>query len=365
MNNRVRLENLALKKGVKQPHEKTSESLSELILKDDSLNKKELIIIAKNLKIKKSHKLSIDSLLNLLRDFLIKRELNDLGLKKLSERYISINELDRVRKLNELSHKTLKNLGELQQVRNYDKISKEDLIYSLLRSESPIEDKYIALITSNFDTSKLDNEIKEVINNIKQTVSRLGNLLTNKESTKITKELHNILNKVNNKDRNARLRNRQKESLLMKLIKQQLFSKKKRSIWILIMMIYSIKVLVTQKNTLDIINIDSYDEPELIASAFDKHYKRYRINGDKNKELSLNPYLDTVRQNVVKLITKKNIGERKVQLVLSVLFINYLNNEKAEKHTYSDNVIIKTTDDSNIITTSLYNSLIKKYQETL
>ena len=119
------------------------------------------------------------------------------------------------------------------------------------------------------------------------------------------------------------------------------------------------------KNTLNVINIDSYYEPELVTSAFDKHYERYRINGDKNKELSLTSYLDTVRQNVVELITKNNIGERKVQLAFSVLFINYLNNEKEEKYTYSDNIEIRTTDDSNIITTSLYNSLIKEYQETL
>ena len=195
MNSRVKLENLALKKGIKQPHEKTTESLSELILKDDSLNRKELNITAKNLKIKKRHKLWINLLLNLLRDFLIKKELHDLNLNKLSKRYISINELDRVRKLDELLHKTLKELGELQQVRNYDKLSKEDLIYSLLRSENPNEDKYITLVTSTFDTSMLDEEIKEEINNIKQTVSRFGNLLTNKERTKITKELHNILKK--------------------------------------------------------------------------------------------------------------------------------------------------------------------------
>ena len=31
-----------------------------------------------------------------------------------------------------------------------------------------------------------------------------------------------------------------------------------------------------------------------MASAFDKH-ERYRINGYKNKELSLNAYLETVR----------------------------------------------------------------------
>ena len=80
MNSRVKLENLALKKGIKQPHEKTTESLIELILKNDSLNRKELIIIEKNLNTKKSHKLSTNSLINLLRAFLIKKELSDLGL---------------------------------------------------------------------------------------------------------------------------------------------------------------------------------------------------------------------------------------------------------------------------------------------
>ena len=73
------------------------------------------------------------------------------------------------------------------------------MIYSVLRSENPNEDKYIALVASTFDTSRLDNEIKEKINDIKQVVSRLGNLLTNKERTKIAKELHNILKKLTTK----------------------------------------------------------------------------------------------------------------------------------------------------------------------
>ena len=137
MNSRVKLENLTLEKGIKQPHQKTTESLNELILKNDSLNRKELIIIAKSLNIKKSNKLSTNSLINLLRDFLIKKELNDLGLNKLWERYVSINALDRIRKLNELSHKVLKELGKLQQIRNYDSQSNKDLIYALLKSKNP------------------------------------------------------------------------------------------------------------------------------------------------------------------------------------------------------------------------------------
>ena len=69
MNSRIKLEKLALKKGIKQPHEKTTESFVELILKNNSLNRKELIIIAKWLDIKKPHKLSTNSLINLSRFF--------------------------------------------------------------------------------------------------------------------------------------------------------------------------------------------------------------------------------------------------------------------------------------------------------
>ena len=181
----------------------------------------------------------------------------------------------------------------------------------------------------------------------------MRNLITNKERTKITKKLHNILEKINNANRNTRLKKRQKENILTKLIEHQNSLAQKEKYMDLNYDDVQYHGLSDIKNTLDIINIDTYYEPELIASAFDKHYERYRINGDKNKELSLNAYLDTVRQNVVELITKKNIGKRKVQLVISVLFINCLNNEKAEKYTYSDNIAIRTTDDSNIITTSL------------
>ena len=155
------------------------------------------------------------------------------------------------------------------------------------------------------------------------------------------------MKKVNNTNRNTRLKKTEKENILIKLIEHHKSLAKKEKYMDLNYDDLQCHGLSDIKNTLDIINIDSYYEPELIASSSHKRYERYRINGDQNKELSLVAYLDTVRQNVVELITKKNIGERKVQLVLSVLFINYLNNQKAEKYTYSDNVVIRTTDDSN------------------
>ena len=173
------------------------------------------------------------------------------------------------------------------------------------------------------------------------------------------------MKKIKNTNRNTKLRKRQKENISINLIEHHNSLAKKEKCMDLNYEDLQYHGLSDIKNTLDIINIDSYYEPELTASAFHKHYERYRINSDNNKELSLNAYLDTVRQNVVELITKKNIGETKAQLVLLVLFINYLNNEKSEKYICSDNIAIRTTDDSNIITTCFYKSLMKKYQETL
>ena len=110
MNSRVKLENLALKK----------EWRAELLLTNNSLNRKEIIIIEKCLDIKQSHQLSANSLINRFRVFLVKKELYNLGLNKILERYVSINELECIRKLNKLSHNTFKKLPKLQQITNYD-----------------------------------------------------------------------------------------------------------------------------------------------------------------------------------------------------------------------------------------------------
>ena len=72
--------------------------------------------------------------------------------------------------------------------------------------------------------------------------------------------------------------------------------------------------------------LDEQNEPELFDSALERNYEMYRINGDKDKDLSLIDYLNTVRSNVNDLITKKKVNERKVQLAISIIFLNYITN---------------------------------------
>ena len=151
LKSRIRLEHLALKKGITNPHEMTTESLIELLLSDYLLYRRELNIIARNVDIKSPNKLSSNKSMSLLRNHFLVKKLNDLGLNKLATRHIQINELDRKLKLNELTHDTLKKLAKLQQIKNFNTLLKQDLIYVVLRSKNPNENNYISSITNRID----------------------------------------------------------------------------------------------------------------------------------------------------------------------------------------------------------------------
>ena len=77
-------------------HEKTAESLIDILLSDYFLYRRELNIIARCLDIKSPSKLSTNELLYILRKYLVVKKLEDLNLNKLAKRHIQINELDRI-----------------------------------------------------------------------------------------------------------------------------------------------------------------------------------------------------------------------------------------------------------------------------
>lgn len=91
-----------------------------------------------------------------------------------------------------------------------------------------------------------------------------------------------------------------------------------------------------------------------------------QIKGDSNKELSSLAYINTIRSNFERLLDKqKVINNKKVQLIISTIFLSYHTNETAEKFTYSDNIELISTDDEKEKTKQLFNSLLKRFQETL
>ena len=96
---------------------------------------------------------------------------------------ISRNELRKAEKLQNKSIDELKEIAGLRRIKNYDNLTKEDLIFSLLKSESnPAERNYM-----EYFNNSTNDEIKSKINDIRLILSRLGNIVTKNDRKKIKK----------------------------------------------------------------------------------------------------------------------------------------------------------------------------------
>ena len=90
----------------------------------------------------------------------------------------------------------------MRRIKNRDKLKKEGLIISLLKSESSnVERNYMKHVNNNTNDDTYDGKIRGKISDIRMIFSRLGNTVTNKDRKKITKELHEIEKKKNLSDK--------------------------------------------------------------------------------------------------------------------------------------------------------------------
>ena len=195
----------------------------------------------------------------------------------------------------------VKKIAILRRIKNYDKLSKEDLIYTLLISESnPIESNYEKYITNN-----TNNEIKAKINNIRIILARLGNAVTKNERNKIRKDLYKI-------EKKQKLIKTQKERVYRYLIQLANALNKREEYK------HSDNKDLDYFEIRDIENlfIDAdydYYKPVLVKSSFENNYKYYEIRGDKDKKLSIKEYLYMIIPQLTELINerKNNRNEQK------------------------------------------------------
>ena len=118
--------------------------------------------------------------------------LKGLELTHLAERQnISTCDVDEIRRLNNMLLKDLKKIAKLRNILNYSTLSREDLIYTLLRSEkAPNENNYMKYIQNNEIA-----EIKDKIKIIKIELLKLSNIITGKDTDNIKKELKDMTKK--------------------------------------------------------------------------------------------------------------------------------------------------------------------------
>ena len=227
----------------------------------------------------------------------------------------------------------------MRRIKNYDNLTKEDLIISLLKSESnPVERNYMKYFNNSTNDDTYDDKIKGKINDIRIILSRLGNIVTKNDRKKIKKELYEIEKKQN-------LSDNEKEKIydhLVKLVntfdKKEEYKHSDRDD----LDYFGIKELENLFGDTD--NDDNYYKPVLVKTSFKDGYKYYESRGDRDKKLSVKQYLYMIMPYFSDLINdhraiRNESNEWKIQLNMSVNFIS--SNDTGEIRTFFCGVIMK------------------------
>ena len=119
------------------------------------------------------------------------------------------------------------------------------------------------------------------------------------------------------------------------------------------------------RNLFNEITKENNYEPIEMKNAFDGSCIEYESRGDNNDNLSLEEYLNIIRQYLRDMINNhKANGEWKVQLVMKIKFISSLDDNEF-RVMYTKNVeIISGTETSDAIN-KLFESFFRRYQEGL
>ena len=123
----------------------------------------------------------------------IRKCIRDLGLINIAKKQNLTNkDLHEATSLNNKSLEDLREIARLWRIKDYNDLTKEQLIYILLRLEKHhqenLYEKYITINT--------DDEINKAINNVRILVSRLGNIITKEQRKEIKEKLYEIENKT-------------------------------------------------------------------------------------------------------------------------------------------------------------------------
>ena len=144
------------------------------------LTREDYNLIAEHQGIKKPYNMSTKKLINTLNRYDSKNKgekLSKIGLGKVAKiPNISENEVNQAEKLQRKSIDELKEIARLRRIKNRDKLTKEGLIISLLKSESSdAERNYMKHFNNNTDDDDddtYDGKIRGKISDIRMMLSK-------------------------------------------------------------------------------------------------------------------------------------------------------------------------------------------------
>ena len=178
--------------------------------KNVELTREEYNLIAKNRGIQEPQNMSTEELLNTLSRYDSRRKVKSnrrkllkIKLEKIAKiQNISKNELNKAEKLQNKSIDESRGIARLRRIKTSDNLTKEDLIISLLKSESSrTERNYMKHFNNITNDDTYDDKTKGKRNDIRMILSRLGNIVTKNDRKEIKKELYEIEKKQNFSDK--------------------------------------------------------------------------------------------------------------------------------------------------------------------
>ena len=246
----------------------------------------------------------------------------------------------------------------MRRIKNRDKLTKEGLIISLLKSESSdAERNYMKHFNNNTNDDTYDDKIRRKISDIIMILSRLGNIVTKIDRKEIKKELYDIEQTENLSDKEKEENYDRFVELVKTLDKKEKYKYHDRDD----LDCYGLRDI---ENLLDdnTDNDDNYYKPILVKTSFKNNYKYYETRGDKDKKLSVKQYLYKIMPYLRDIINDhKNIRneskEWKIQINMHVNFIS--SNDTGEIHTIfvqSDNEEIRSGNETDDVIKRLLNS---------
>ena len=278
------------------------------------------------------------------------------------------NGVNNVENLQNKSIDELKGIAKLTRIKNRDELKKEDLIISLLKSESSNAERNYMKHLNN--TTKDDNntnddgyndtyniKIRDIISDVRIILIRLGNTIINNNKKKIKKELYEKEKKQNLSDKEKEMIYDDLVELVRTLDKKEKYKYHDHDD----LDYHGIRDI---ENLFDDIDDDDYYKPILVKSSFNENYKYYESRGDKDKKLSVGQYLDMIKPYLSDLINDHKTKKWKIQINMHVNFVS--SNDTGETRTifvWSDNEEIRLGNETDDIVKGLLNSFLNNYQK--
>ena len=267
-----------------------------------ALTRMEYNLIAKSRGIIEPQKMSTQELIDTLSRYDSRRKVKSnrrkllkIKLEKIAKiQNISKNELNKAEKLQNKSVDGLRGIARLRRIKKRNNLTREDLIISLLKSESnPVERNHMKHFNNSTNDDDDDDDddnddtygdkIKYKIYDIRMILTRLGNILMKNDRKKIKKELYEIEKKEN-------LSDNEKEKIYDHLAKLVNTLGKKEENKHTNRDDLDYFGITDTENLIDDVDVDDYYKPIFVKSSLKKNYKFCESRGDKDKKLSVKQY---------------------------------------------------------------------------